>query len=219
MRATAWSDRRQSRTRCPPFHSGRNTGPSLIAAAASQARKCSSGLIRRPSGTATTAPSAVWSVLDRRMLTRTPCSPHPRSEDRAPPTRSGALPAPSRRRAAPGRATPPTRRLRWSGAGRTKTRVGGRLALGWRVAGAADASDYLGDDLATGGAVRGGVTGALVRMSNAGERAAHRRRGFSRCGEGREVDRHEGRRSGQGRGAAVVAPAREAGPVAIVGAA
>jgi hypothetical protein len=97
--------------------------------------------------------------------------------------------------------------------------VGRRLALGRHLAGAADAGGDLRDDLAPGGAVRRGQAGALVGVGDGGEGAADRGRGFSRCGEGGEVDGHEGGRSGQGRGAAAVAPGGKAAPVAVVGAA
>ena len=53
----------------------------MIPAAASQARRWISGVRRRPSGTATMAPSPSWSVFERRMVMRRPRSCQARSAD------------------------------------------------------------------------------------------------------------------------------------------
>jgi len=54
----------------PSFDSRRNTGPDAMPAAASHSSRRATGRIRRPSGTAISAPRPSWSLLLRRTVTR-----------------------------------------------------------------------------------------------------------------------------------------------------
>jgi hypothetical protein len=97
--------------------------------------------------------------------------------------------------------------------------VGRCLAIRRGEAGAADAGEHLGDDLAAGGAVRRGQAGALMDVGDGREDAADRGRGFSGYGKGGEVDGDQGGGGGQGRGAALMTPREKAASVAVIGAA
>ena len=201
----------------PPFLSGRNTAPSVIAAAARQARRWARGVSRRPSGTATTAPSPSWSVFERLMVTRSPCSSHFR-----PATSSAQFGAAGGQRHSEGDhgAVPQCREpiaLHRREQLHHHVGVGGDLAVGTADAGAADAGQRVGDGGASGAAVRRDLPGPLVKMGDGGQRAGDRGRGQAAFGQERKINGEQGRGGGQGRSAGLAAPQREALPVGRVG--
>jgi len=95
--------------------------------------------------------------------------------------------------------------------------VGGALGGGRVGARAADAGKHLGHHRAAVRPVRGEEAGALVGMGDGGERAGDGGRRQAARGEGGQMQRHQRRRRGQGRGVARAAPQREAPPVGLVG--
>ena len=127
--ATALADSRRAAI-LPVLVTGRNKGPSVIAAALIQARTVSTGHAIERRAMAIVAPRPSWSVLLRRMVTRRPPSQYSRSATLRPTSseRRKASAKPSRRTA---RSRSPLRSVSaFATIARTLSAVAGALRLG-----------------------------------------------------------------------------------------